>query len=118
MFEDFEYLVGGFLDSSMMMKTIFNSLQYIIFYLYLGGSRFSLGGGGGGGGVGTPRFRNLHGSRLSLGLGARDLELARELDMVRELDVLRDLNVFRDLNGARDLTASRFSLTASDLNSR
>lgn len=97
----------------MMMKTIFNSLQYIIFYLYLGGSRFSLGGGGG---VGTPRFRNLHGSRLSLGLGARDLEL--ELDMVRELDVLRDLNVFRDLNGARDLTTSRLSLAASDLNSR
>lgn len=99
----------------MMMGTIFNLLQYIIFYLYLGGSRFSLGGGGG---VGTPRFRNLHGSRLSLGLGARDLELAHELDMVRELDVLRDLNVFRDLNGAKDLTTSRLSLAASDLNSR
>ena len=115
MFEDFEYLVGGFLYASMMMGTIFNLLQYIIFYLYLGGSRFSLGGGGG---VGTPRFRNLHGSRLSLGLGARDLELAHELDMVRELDVLRDLNVFRDLNGAKDLTTSRLSLAASDLNSR
>ena len=82
---------------------------YIICPLFSGGSRFSLGGAGG-----ASSFRNVHGSRLSLGLGARDLDL----DLARELDVLREMNVFRDLNGARDLTASRLSLAASDLNLR